>query len=271
MRFSMFRSGFVAIAATIALAACNGQGAVPPQGIAPNSVAPNNVAPNNVATDNGAATDDTTALNNDGLLGAGPDKVSKCDIPGIYYFHGSCVAFNLNMTTNTTVELGKYGAYKGIKITTTFGTFQNPPKGVKSIPALMGDATGTGGDITGQVNGKSFPIYGHGQDCVNSQGKPETCPGKPFVYAELINSSKYTLKPKLTPKFVISDTNGFPGKRLCFPAILTKPGPHTVGGWAPNTTLGAQPHGNTLTINSQSNPGQLVYPPGPFIVAGVCE
>ncbi len=270
MRFSMFRSGVVAIAATIALAACNGQGAVPSQGIPPNGVAPNNVAPNSVATDNGAAPDNAVPDDN-AMVDVAPDKVSKCNIPGIYYFHGSCVAFNLNMTTNTTVELGKYGAYKGIKITTTFGTFQNPPKGVKSIPALMGDATGTGGDITGQVKGKSFPIYGHGQDCVNSQGKPETCPGKPFVYAELINSSKYTLKPKLTPKFVISDTNGFPGKRLCFPAILTPPGPHTVGGWAPNTTLGGQPHGNTLTINSQSNPGQLVYPPGPFIVAGVCE
>jgi hypothetical protein len=264
MRFSMFRSSFVAIAATVALAACSGNGAVPSQGVAPNS----GFAPNTPVADSAAPA--LAAPDSSPVLDAAPDAVSKCDITGIYYFHGSCVAFNLNMTTNTTVELGKYGAYKGIKITTTFGTIENPPKGVKSIAALMGDATGNG-DITGQVKGKNFPIYGAGKDCVNSQGKAEACPGKPFVYAELINTSKYTLKPKLTPKFVISDTNGFPGTRLCFPAILTPSGPHTVGGWAPNTTLGGQPHGDTLTINSQSNPGQLVYPPGPFIVAGVCE
>jgi hypothetical protein len=249
MRFSMIRFGVVAIAATLALAACGGHGVVPSQSLASgNGFVPANTMP----------------------LGVDPDKTSKCDLSGMYYFHGDCVAFNLSMSSNTTVELGKFGAYKGIKITTTFGPFVNPPKGIKSVAALMGDAVGKG-DISGTVKGKAFPLYGVGKDCVNSQGKAEFCPGKPFVYAELINTSKYTLKPKLTPKFVISDTNGFPGKRLCFPAILTSPGAHTVGGWAPNTTLGGQPHGTNLTINSQSNPGQLFYPPGQFIVTGACE
>lgn len=249
MVLSTLRSGVAAIVAVAALAACGGHGVVPSQ---------------TFASGNGVA------AGSDALLNSIAGKTSKCDIPKIYYFHGDCVAFTLNMNANSMVELGKYGAYHGIKITTTFGVFENPPKGVKSIPAIMGDATGNG-DITGQVGGKNFPLYGNGKDCVNPQGKPEFCVGKPFVYAELINTSKYTLKPKYTPKFYITDSNGFPGKTLCFPAILTAKGLHTAGGWAPNETLGGQPHGTTLTINAQNNPGQLIYPPGPFIVAGVCK
>ena len=248
MRVSTIRSGFAAIVAGIVLAACSGHGIVPSQ-----------------LSSNGAMAPAGT------VLGVQPDKkTSKCDIPGIYYFHGDCVGFNLNMNSNTTVDLGKYGAYHGIKINTTYGVFENPPKGVPSVAAIEGDAIGKG-DITGQVNKKNFPLYGDGKDCVSPQGKAEYCQGKPFVYAELINTSKYTLKPKYTPKFYITDTNGFPGTHECFPAILTAPGPHTVGGWAPNTTLGGKPQGHTLTINAQNNPGQLIYPPGPFIVAGVCE
>ena len=231
------------------LAACGGHGVVPSQSFASGSAT--------------AIGDGVSSLVENA-------QTHPCDIAGMYYFHGNCVKFTLNLLGNTTVELGKFGAYKGIKITTTFSAMENPPKGVKSVPAIMGDATGAG-DITGTVKGKAFPLYGHGNDCVNSQGKAEKCPGKPFVYAELINQSTHTLKPKDTPKFYITDTNGFPGKRLCFPAILTAAGPHTAGGWAPNTTLGGQPHGTTLTINAQPNPGQLVYPAGQFIVAGVCE
>jgi hypothetical protein len=250
MRLLTIRSGAAAIVAAIALAACGGHGVVPSQSF---------------------TSGNAVSAGSNVLLNAVSDaKVSKCDIAGMYYFHGSCVAFTLNLLGNTTIELGKYGAYHGIKITTTLSAISSPPKGVKTVPAIMGDAIGNG-DITGQVGGKSFPLYGHGKDCVNSQGKAEYCPGKPFVYAELINQSKYTLKPKDTPKFYITDSNGFPGKNNCFPAILTKAGPHTVGGWAPNQALGGKPSGNTLTINAQPNPGQLVYPPGQFIVAGACQ
>jgi hypothetical protein len=248
MRLSMIRSGFAAIAVSIALMACGGHGMVPSQSLSQNSA----VAPaNELAVD------------------VSPDA-SPCNVPGLYYFHGSCASFKLKTTAATTVPLGSKTPYKGIKITSTFSAMENPPKGVATVPAVLGDATGKG-DITGQVKGKSFPLYGVGKDCVNPQGKAEFCPGKPFVYAQLINKSTHTLKPKDTPKFVISDANGYPGKRLCFPAILTSPGPHTVGGWAPNTTLGGQPHGTNLTINSQPNPGQLIFPPGAFIVTGACE
>ena len=106
----------------------------------------------------------------------------------------------------------------------------------------MGDAIGKG-DITGTVERQVVPALRRRQRLRQLARQSRICPGKPFVYAELINTSKYTLKPKLTPKFDITDTNGFPGKQLCFPAILTPAGPHTAGGWAPNTTLGGQPHG----------------------------
>ena len=121
MRVSIIRSGVAAIAAAVALAACGGHGIVPSQLSSSGAVAP--------AGD---------------VVGTLPDghKTSKCDIPGIYYFHGDCVAFTLNMDANSTVELGKFGAYHGIKITTTYGVFQNPPKGYDpGVPAPARSAT----------------------------------------------------------------------------------------------------------------------------------
>jgi hypothetical protein len=235
-----------AIAAAALLAACGGHGVVPQQNVVPS---------------NGASGD----VSFDGLS---PDaKTSPCDVKGMYYFHGNCVAFNMNINSNTVVTLGKYKQYAGLKIVTTLSPFSNPPK-VKTVPAVMGDATGKKDDITGTVKRKAFPLYVPGkQGCVNTQNKPEICPGRAtFVYAELINKSSYTLKPKNTPSFYITDQNGFPGKNLCFPAILTSKG------WAPNETLGGKPSGNTLRIGSTKNPGELIFPAnGQFIVVGVCQ
>lgn len=239
----MIRTVSTAIVAAIALAACGGHGVVPSQGVAP-------------ALSNGFAANG---------FAAGPDaKKSPCDIQGMYYFHGSCRTFSLNMTKATSVKLGQFGAYHGITITTTFSAFTNPPN-VQSVPAVMGDAIGSG-DITGLVKGKAFKLYGDGKDCVYAN-KPATCPGKPFVYAELVNMSKYTLKPQLTPKFVITDTNGFPtgNKNQCFPAELT------AKGWLPQTNVHGTPKNNTLIINALKNTQNLFYPANAqFIVVGVC-
>lgn len=240
----MIRTASTAIVAAVALAACGGHGVVPSQGFAPN-------------VSNGFAAN--------GLAVSPDGKTSPCSIKGMYYFHGSCRAFNLNMTKPTTVKLGQFGAYHGIKITTTFGAFTNPPK-VQNVPAVMGDAIGTNGDITGLVKGKAFKLYGDGKDCVYA-GKPATCPGKPFVYAELVNQSQYTLKPQLTPKFVISDSNGFPvgQKNQCFPAELT------AKGWLPQTNVHGTPKNGVLVINALKNTQNLYYPAkSQFIVAGVC-
>lgn len=239
----MIRTVSTAAVAAVALAACGGHGVVPSQGIAPN--VSNGFAANGFA--------------------AGPDaKKSPCQITGMYYFHGSCRAFSLSMTKVTTVKLGQFSPYKGITITTTFSPFTNPPK-VQSVPAIMGDAVGSG-DITGLSKGKAFKLYGDGKDCVYAN-KPATCPGKPFVYAELINTSKYTLKPQLTPKFVITDANGFPTGRnnQCFPAELT------AKGWLAETNIHGTPKNKTLVINALKNTENLYYPAdSQFIVAGVC-
>jgi hypothetical protein len=244
MRVSTIRSGSAAIAVAIALAACGGHGTVPSQSVLPGTA-------NNLASD---AFD--SGLSPDG-------KTPRCEVTGLYYFHGSCVGFNMNMNSTTVVQLGKFGAYHGIKITTGLSKFVNPPK-VNTVPAIMGDAIGKG-DITGKVKGKAFPLYATGNNCVAGNGKPEKCPGKVFVYAELINSSQYKLKPASTPAFSITSENGYPGKTLCFPAILT------AKGWAPNETIGGKPNGKTLRIPAAPNPGQLVFlPHAQFIVAGVC-
>jgi hypothetical protein len=181
--------------------------------------------------------------------------------PPMYYFSGSCVAFTLNEGAATTVFLGKYKPYQGIKITTVFSKNSGgPPGGVK---AVMGDATGKG-DITGMVGGKAFKLYGDGKDCLY-KGKFVTCTGKPFLYAELINNSGSKIKPVDTPKFTIVDTNGFPGK-TCYPAEYQN------GGWVLEDNLVGKPVGNTLNLPSVANDGSLYYlPHAQFIVAGVCE
>lgn len=244
MRFSKIGTGAAAIAAAAALTACGGHGTVPSSNLGP-------------ATANG--------LTSDGVLASGlsPDAGSKCSVSGMYYFQGSCAAFNMKMKSITTVTIGKVKPYQGIVITTSLSPIQKPPN-VDSVPAIMGDAIGK--DVTGKVKNKAFPLYGVGNDCVSGNGKPVKCVGKVFIYAELINTSKYNLKPLMTPGFYITDQNGFPGKTLCYPAILTSKG------WAPNTTVGGKPNGKTLRIASVSNPGQLIYlANAQFIVAGVCQ
>ena len=163
------------------------------------------------------------------------------------------------MTGNTTVELGKFGAYHGIKITTTFSAMENPPKGVNRSPRswAMPSAPATS-PVPSKA--KPFPLYAKGEDCVTSQGKKEFCPGKPFVYAELINTSKYTLKPK-ERRSSTSPTATDSRERGCASRRFYDARTEDAGGWAPNETLGGQPHGTTLTINAQPNPGQLIYRP----------
>ena len=74
MRLSMFRTGIVAAAAAIALAACGGHGMVPSQGGA------SGFSPN--------------------VLAASP-----CQLPGTWYFKGSCAVFQMSPKGGSTVTL----------------------------------------------------------------------------------------------------------------------------------------------------------------------
>jgi hypothetical protein len=238
MRISTITIGAAFVAAA-ALSACAGRGVVPSQ---------------NFASSSGA---DATFASPQATATPNPCQHTN---PVMYLFAGSCLPFTLKETTTTTVALGKYKAYQGIKITAVFSKNTGGPGA--GIPAVMGDATGKG-DITGKVGGKAFLIYG-GKNCLFN-GKLGPCPGKPFLYAELINNSNYTLKPADTPTFTITDTNGFPGT-TCFPAE------YTAKGWEPQTTLDAKPDGDTLHLPSSANNGSLYYDKhSQFIVAGVCE
>jgi hypothetical protein len=239
MRISTITIG-AAIVAAAAMSACASHGVVPSQSFASSNGMP-------VMMDAKATPTPTPCMKTN---------------PPMYYFAGSCVSFTLKETTTTTVTLGKYKPYKGLKITTTFSTNTGGPAG--GVAAVMGDAVGDG-DITGKVGGKPIKLYGVGNDCL-AGGKLVKCPGKPFVYAELINNSMYKLKPQKTPTFVINDSNGFPGAHECFPAVYSSKG------WTPETTLEAKPNGNTLTLYGATNNGSLFYlPHAQFIVVGVCE
>ena len=44
-------------------------------------------------------------------------KTSPCDVTGMYYFHGNCLAFKLNMIDTRQASSESFGAYHGIKIT----------------------------------------------------------------------------------------------------------------------------------------------------------
>src|ERR1700678_2261366 len=209
MRISTITIGAAFVAAA-ALSACAGRGVVPSQ---------------NFASSSGA---DATFASPQANATPNPCQHTN---PVMYLFAGSCLPFTLKETTTTTVALGKYKAYQGIKITAVFSKNTGGPGA--GIPAVMGDATGKG-DITGKVGGKAFLIYG-GKNCLFN-GKLVPCPGKPLLYAELINNSNYTLKPADTPTFTITDTSGFSGT-TCFPPE------YTAKGWEPQTTLDAKPDG----------------------------
>jgi hypothetical protein len=241
MRISTITIGAAFVAAA-ALSACAGRGVVPSQNFASSS-----------GTDAMIASPQATAT---------PNPCQHTNPATMYLFGGSCTSFTMKGSNGlpVTVYLGRYKAYQGIKITTVYGKNTGGP--ATPLPFVTGDATGKG-DITGKVGGKAFLAYG-GKNCLFN-GKLGPCPGKVFVYAELINNSNYTLKPADTPTFTITDTNKFPGT-TCFPAE------YTAKGWEPQTTLDAKPDGDVLHLPSSANNGSLYYNKhAQFIVAGVCE
>jgi hypothetical protein len=237
MRLSSISTGFVAAVAALALGACAGHGMVPSQSGIPSggsdSVLRKSTSPCNFGTQG-------------------------------WYFHGSCAAFVMK-PKGLTVKLP---IYKSFTLNTTYGKSDVSAKGAEMI---TGDATGKK-DITGTLGGQPFPPYGAGNDCVNSFGKAVACPGKVFLYAELINTSAKTITPKMTPKFVITTSTKFPGHTTCYPAVLTAKGKKSAGGWSPQTIIGSPPKGKTLTINAFNNTLGLVYPAhSGLFVAAICQ
>jgi hypothetical protein len=79
---------------------------------------------------------------------------------------------------------------------------------------IIGDGTGAV-DITGSFNGAKFPGYGGKFPCYDTSGKKQKCPGKGFLYTEVINYGKTSVAFTSTPAVTITDTKAFPGAKQC--------------------------------------------------------
>jgi hypothetical protein len=233
MRFSTIRTGIVATAAAVALAACGGHGLVPSQS---------------------AATGDSQSNFN-----RAPDAPVTCStVPNAWEFHGACTAAKLT-AKGATVALAKY-----MDITFKAVIGKNNAKG--TVAFLLGDAIDNG-DITGKIGGRKFPPYA-GKNCLSEFGKPTTCLGKVFMYVEVVNRGKAKVVLPDSPAITIVDTKGFPGKNECFPAFYhpTKP-----LGWEPQVHIEGKPGATTLHLPSVPVSGGFTFFPGPVYIAMFCE
>jgi hypothetical protein len=206
VRLSSLNCTLVAAAATVALAACSSQGAIPLQ-----STTADNAALNMRLSQPLSVQPLALPLSDDALS---PDAAkSACDLKGTWYFKGSCVKANV-VKAGGTFSLA---AYKGITMKVTTGT----TGATKAVPFIVGNGTSKT-DITGTNNGKAFPFMsakpGNCITVVGSQGNAATCP-TPFVYFEEINDSKTNVTIPDWPSSTISNTGKYPGK-TCTLAIM---------------------------------------------------
>ncbi|MBV8489905.1 MAG: hypothetical protein JO199_05180 [Candidatus Eremiobacteraeota bacterium] len=184
MRFSMIRTGVVAIAASIALAACGGHGLVPAQS------GGTGYAPTNVSI---------------------PMSKSPCDVTGLWYFMGSCLPGVVKPAGGTY----KLPAYQGITVQIQLGSNTAPSAGTKF---LFADATGKN-DITGTYGGHKFPPYSE-KTCASHNA----CPGASAVYLEAINGQKSSTPITFHSTTTLTvDEKTFPGKS-CSPGLLGQTG-----------------------------------------------
>jgi hypothetical protein len=138
-----------------------------------------------------------------------PDAKSKCNIPGFWYFKGSCVEFDLKAGPLALAP------YKGLTTTVDLPSSDSPPQ----TPFVLGEGTNPA-TITGTYGGKKFPLFGS-IPCLNTMGQPVACPvGADFLYLILINASPTTdVRFISTPAVTIASTAAFPGKK-CGSAAL---------------------------------------------------
>jgi hypothetical protein len=242
MRLSMFRASLVATAAAVALAACNGTGAVPDQqGLRP------------VDTENGA-TEDQAPVSQAPGDSTGPSQplaLTTCTkSPPQYWwiFKGACVKITLK-PTGSSFTLQQYD-----NITVKGSIGKNNTKGTAII--YLADATDTKSDITAW-KGKSFPPY--------------KAKGKTFIYAVAVNQGTQVIKPvpeknKPILQYVITDTKGLPGK-TCGVALLaqSRTGKFTWTSFPGSFTA----KGNTVTITQYNVPQGFEIPPKTPLYFGV--
>lgn len=214
MKSSLIRSGAAAIVAALAFAACAGNGAVPS------------------ATSSLPTTPDS-------IRAASPDGTIPCPLPVGWTFGGPCAAVPLTKSGGT----GSIPKYKGWTLTSVLA----PNNAKKGTALLFEDATGQG-DITGKVNGKSFPVL----------------KGAILYLAALNPKAAFTFQG--TPAITIKSAKAIPGK-VCTLNQLTAKGKGFV--WTPTPIQGA-PKGKTVSFPTISVIQQPV-PQGAFFLGFSCQ
>lgn len=252
MRLSMIRAGIVAIAATLALAACSGSSMMPGMGApsAPTTQAqaPNDTAVSHDSSDDSDAAPDTSVPDSTSkpggitMGGAAVPALTTCATsPPQYWwlFKGACVKFTLT-SSGASFSLA---AYKNITVKGSIG--KNTAKG--SVTMYLADAIDSG-DVT-TWKGKTFPKYA---------GK-----GKTFIYASAVNQSTQIIKPVIVKgkpvlQYIITDSAGIPGKTCAAAVLTTTQSNKFIWASLPGTF---QVKGKTVTISQYSVPKGFELPP----------
>lgn len=191
-----------------------------------------------------------------------PAAARPCNISGIWYFKGSCVAYTMRSTGGT----AKLKTFKGRAYSLGFPK-NNAPANTKFV---IGDGTSSA-DIRGTLNGAPFPIYGKVPcyDIVKAAIVP--CPGQAIVYNLVLNGSSNTVNFSGTPKIVVTYT-GLSDYTKCQLDILAHSASQYV--WAllpvyatPDTSSSSSPA--TAIFKPYSVPGGLNFTSNSFIVLGV--
>jgi len=138
-----------------------------------------------------------------------PSPASSCDLPGGWWFKGSCV---VQLVTGDGARFA-LPAYRGIALSMAFGANDAPAP----VPFVVGDALGDG-DVAGRLNGL-VPFTGYGKRCLTASRTVAPCVGKPLLYLTVANGGHVRVRFNATPAMTIVSAKGFPGK-LCAVATL---------------------------------------------------
>jgi hypothetical protein len=166
-------------------------------------------------------------------------------------FQGACKSMNLKAAGGA-VELRRYD---GIAVNLAF--HKSDANG--AAPFLFGDASGTG-DITGTVDGASFPLYG--ANCVNATLQVTPCTGAAFVYVEAVNKTQTAVDLASFPRIVVTSHEPFPGTACTLNVLQTS------GAWM-ITPLAATAKKHALIFKSAAL--RMTLPPGGSYIAIACE
>jgi hypothetical protein len=156
----------------------------------------------------GAKSSDTSSNTGANAGTAAPYAVatanSPCNLPGAWYFQGSCTVENV--TSGGAVMVLR--EYRGISIAVTFGDNDAASR----VPFVLGDAYDNG-DISGLLNGRiRFAGFGKTK-CLTPGRTPVPCIGTAVIYLIVVNAGAQTVTFKSTPTIALLSVQGYPGKK----------------------------------------------------------